>query len=140
MDDSTPTDQSKTELEAGGLRFTVAFRGPGATLRVFGPVEGSERELLRFDDFVEGPHYHVPADGDQIEFDRSRLGDPLDFYVSQLRDHLDELLTKGGFEQTLAGIDVGAVSEHAEEIRGMMIDCVPEGYTRVPGVGLQKAG
>jgi hypothetical protein len=140
MDDKTPGVHNGTELEAGGLRFTVAFRGPGATLRVFGPVDGSEQELLRFDDFIEGPHYHVPAEGDQIAFDRDQLGDPLDFYVSQVRDHLGELLTQGGFEQTLAGVDVGAVSEQAEEIRRMMIDCVPEGYTRVPGVGLQKAG
>ena len=133
-------DDSRSELEAGGLRFTVAFRGPGATLRVFGPVDGTEQELLRFDDFIEGPHYHVPAEGDQIAFDRTRLGDPLDFYVSQVRDHLSEMLTQGGFEQTLAAVDVSAVSEHADEIRRMMIDCVPEGYTRVPGVGLQKAG
>jgi len=133
-------NDTTSELEAGGLRFTVAFRGPGATLRVFGPVDGSERELLRFDDFVEGPHYHVPADGDQIAFDRSRFGEPLDFYVAQVRDHLGELLTQGGFEETLAGTDLQAVSDHAEEIRTMMIDCVPEGYTRVPGVGLQKTG
>jgi hypothetical protein len=133
-------DDNSSELEAGGLRFTVAFRGPGATLRVFGPVDGSERELLRFDDFVEAPHYHVPADGDQIEFDRTQFGDPLDFYVTQVRDHLGELLNKGGFEATLAGVDLGAVAAHAEDIRTMMIDCVPEGYNRVLGVGLQKVG
>jgi hypothetical protein len=133
-------NDTTSQLEAGGLRFTVAFRGPGATLRVFGPVDGSERELLRFDDFIESPHYHVPADGDQIAFDQSRFGEPLDFYVTQVRDHLGELLTQGGFEETLASVDLQAVSDHAEEIRTMMIDCVPEGYTRVPGVGLQKAG
>lgn len=133
-------DDTTSELEAGGLRFTVAFRGPGATLRVFGPVDGSETELLRFDDFIAGPHYHVPAAGDPIEFDRARYGEPLDWFVAQVRDHLGELLAEGGFEDTLAKVDLAAVSDHAEQIRTMMIDCVPEGYARVPGVGLQKVG
>lgn len=133
-------DSTGSELEAGGLKFTATFRGPGATLRVFGPVEGHQKELLRFDDFVEGPHYHIPADGDSIEFDRARLGEPLAWFVTQLRDHLGEMLTDAGFSETLAAVDLAAVSAQAEEIRTMMIDCVPEGYTRVPGIGLQKVG
>ena len=44
-----------TALEVGGLHFTASFRAPGATLRVFGLVGGRQTELLRFDDFVDGP-------------------------------------------------------------------------------------
>jgi hypothetical protein len=128
-----------TEWECGGLRFAVSFRGPGATLRVSGRVDGQWEELLRFDDFVEQPHYHVPASGDAIMFDRT-LGDPLAFYVEQLRDHLGELLAEAGYAGVAADVDLRAVSEGAERIRTAMIDCVPEGFTRVPGVGLQRVG
>ena len=131
---------TSTEWECGGLRFAVSFRGPGATLRVSGRVDGQWEEVLRFDDFIEQPHYHVPASGDAIMVDREAVGAPLDFYVAQLRDHLGELLTDAGYESVAADVDLRAVSEDAERIRDAMIECVPDGYVRVPGVGLQRVG
>jgi hypothetical protein len=126
------------EWEVGGLRLRVSFRKVGATLRVYGPVAGEQKELLRFDDFVEEPHYHVPAEGDQIFVDRSAGVEPLEFFVTQLRDHLPEMLTAGGFTELLPSVDVAAVSAAAGTVRQAMIDCVPEGFVRVPGVGLQR--
>lgn len=128
------------QLAIGGLQFEASFRGAGATLRVFGDVDGQRTELLRFDDFIETPHYHVPAHGDPIEFDRVGLGDPLEWFVGQLRDHLPELLTDAGYAGILPGVDAGAVSAGADRIREAMISCVPAGYVRVKGVGLQRAG
>jgi hypothetical protein len=126
-------------LNVGGLLFAASFRGPaGATLRVFGPVAGQETELLRFDDFIDGPHYHVPAEADPIVFDRT-LGEPLDWFVAQLRDHLAELLTDAGFADLLPSVDLKAITDSAEMIRKTMVDCVPDGFVRVPGVGLQRA-
>ena len=46
-----------TTLEFGGLRFNVSFREVGATLRVDGRVDGAWTEMLRFDDFVDAPHF-----------------------------------------------------------------------------------
>ena len=64
-------------VDCGGLRFEATFRAPaGATLRVFGEVDGDIAELLRFDDFIEGPHYHIPAAGDPMPFDQGLLGEP----------------------------------------------------------------
>ena len=127
-------------VEYGGLRFEASFRPPaGATLRVSGYVEGHETELLRFDDFIERPHYHIPADGDPIPFDRAALGDPLAWFVSQLRDRLAELLAQAGYARILSDIDLDAVTEHAEDIRKAMEACVPDGYVRVPGVGLRRS-
>jgi hypothetical protein len=127
-----------TELDIGGLQFEASFRGAGATLRVFGAVAGQRTELLRFDDFIDEPHYHVPAEGDAIMFDRAILGEPLDWFVSQIRDHLDELLTTAGFAEVLPGVDLRAVTDNAERIRKAMVDCVPDGFVRVPGLGLQR--
>jgi hypothetical protein len=127
-------------VECGGLQFEATFRAPaGATLRVLGEVDGQVTELLRFDDFIEGPHYHVPASGPAILFDQARFGEPLAWFVSQLRDHLTELLTEAGYEQTLAHLDPVAVADHAGDIRTAMEACVPDGYIRVPGAGLSRS-
>jgi hypothetical protein len=127
-------------VDCGGLRFEATFRAPaGATLRVLGDVEGQQTELLRFDDFIDGPHYHVPASGPAIQFDQERLGEPLAWYVLQLRDHLTDLITETGFAPVLADVDPVAVTDHAEDIRKAMEACVPGGYERVPGVGLRPS-
>lgn len=126
------------ELDAGGLRFAVSFREVGATLRVLGPTDDGRQELVRFDDFVGSPHYHLPASGPAIAFDVASKGEPLEWIVGQLRDHLAELLTEAGFANLLPRIDPAAVTAQAPAIRQMLIDCVPEGYVRVPGAALQR--
>ena len=138
MTDLDPHPQ-ETVLDYGGLRFGVSFRGPGATLRVNGDDNGESTELLRFDDFIEQPHYHVPASADAIMFDRGTLVEPLAWYIGQIRDNLGELLTTAGYGDVVPTIDLKAVSKHAGDIEKAMEDCVPEGYVRVAGVGLQKA-
>jgi hypothetical protein len=105
---------------------------------VSGPVAGRQVELLRFDDFVEQPHYHVPAAGDAIMLDTSKDGAALDFYLEQIRDHLGELLVRGGFEDIVPAVDLEAVSANIDQVRHAMTDVVPDGYTRVPGVGLRR--
>jgi hypothetical protein len=127
----------KRVLDIGGLRFDVAFRGAGATLRVWGDVGGTWTEMLRFDDFIEEPHFHVPASGPSIAFDRA-LGDPLTWYSAQVREHLGTLLDDAGFASVLADVDLGEVARRTDEVTQAMIDCVPAGYVRIPGVGLRR--
>ena len=129
------------EWDAGGLHFSVSFRAPaGATFRLSGPVDGQSKELVRFDDFVDSPHYHAPAEADPVAFDRARLGDPLEWLVDQFQNHAEELLTAAGFASLLPQLDTAAVAASGEQLRAAMIACVPAGYVRVPGVGLQRAG
>ena len=137
-----PTSESgDTSFDCGGLRFEATFRAPqGATLRVFADVAGQRTELLRFDDFVDGPHYHVPGAGPAIAFDRDEKGEPLTWIVAELRDDLGPLLTTAGYAEILPSLDVPAVTANADRIRQAMEVCVPEGYARVPGVGLQRTG
>lgn len=134
-------DEGATEWEVGGLHLSVAFRHEdGATLRVFGRRPEGWKEILRFDDFIEGPHYHVAVDRPIIPVDRATLGDPMEFYVAQMRDHVGELLTDAGFSDVADAADLEAVRADAGHIRQELIDCVPDGYERVPGVGLQRTG
>jgi hypothetical protein len=143
MTDPQPDPQpfrrlNRQELELGGLRFDVSCTGDfGATMRVYGTVGGQWKEMLRFDDFVDGPHYHAPADGPQISFDRA-LGEPLAWYLSQIRDDLPDWLTRSGFAEVVPTIDMEAVAGNIGRLEEAMSECLPPGFTRVPGVGLQR--
>jgi hypothetical protein len=129
---------NQRELEFGGLRFDVYFTGSfGATMRLSGQVDGDWKELLRFDDFVDMPHYHAPADDHQTNYDREN-GEPLEWYLAQIRDDLPAWLTKSGYGDIIPTIDLAAVSANVGQLRDAMYDCLPDGFVRVPGVGLQR--
>ena len=144
MEKSQPSAESlravgQQVLEFGGLRFDVAFRAiGGATLRVDGKVDKEWQELLRFDDFIDVPHYHAPADAEQVNFDRATLGEPLAWYIAQIRDHLPEWLEKSGFADVVPAVDMKEVAGNIDKVEKAMRDCVPEGFVRVPGVGIQR--
>jgi hypothetical protein len=136
----SPETPDSEQLAFGGLRFDVAFRNNiGATLRVEGQVFGKWKELLRFDDFVGVPHFHAPADADQIDFDRAN-GDPLEWYLSQIGDHLAEWLARAGYADVTPGLDLEEITANIGALRDAMVRCVPSGFERVPGVGLQRVG
>lgn len=139
MSDVTEGVSEPIEIDVDELRFSASFRAPaGATLRVSAQTEGRWQEVLRFDDFVEQPHFHVPASANPTMVDREVEGVPLEFFLAQLRDHLREMLAQGGFSEILEKVDVDAVAGNVDRIRQAMVDVVPDGYTRVPGVGLQR--
>jgi hypothetical protein len=105
-------------------------------LRVLGKDGAMWAEILRFDDFVEGPHYHAPAEN-RMDFDRA-LGDPMEWYVAQVRDHLAEWFELAGFGRVLGDVDLAEVTRRVGEIEQAMVECVPEGCARVPGYGLKR--
>lgn len=47
----------------GPYRLAMVYRhvtgDQGPTIHVFGPVEGQDREILRFDCFDNAPHFHL---------------------------------------------------------------------------------
>jgi hypothetical protein len=129
---------NQRELEFGGLRFDVYFTGTfGPTMRLSGQVDGEWKELLRFDDFVGMPHYHAPADGPQTNYDPAN-GEPLEWYLAQIRDDLPEWLTRSGHAEVIPTIDFAVVSANVDQLRQAMTDCLPDGFERVPGVGLRR--
>src|SRR5258708_5275043 len=126
-----PTQAPRTvdpqEFEFGGVRFEVSFRGnAGATIRVDGKVDGVWKEMLRFDDFVDAPHSHAPADADQINFDRAAHGEPLDWYITQIRDELPGWLRRSGYGDVVPTIDMAAVAANIGKVSEAMHTCVPE--------------
>jgi hypothetical protein len=122
--------------EVGGLRFVVSSNDYGANLAVFGDLGKGWVELIRFQDYVDDPHYHVPVGGWNT-FDRAN-GEPLDWWLTQLRDHLTTWLTDSGYADLLPGIDVDTVRNNLHRVEQAMIDCVPDAYARVPGHGIKR--
>jgi hypothetical protein len=121
------------EVEFERLRFSVRRREVGEdgghTIEVSGPVAGEPAELLRFDLFRRGPHYHVPATNpSQIDLDPVRDGDPLEFVVACLRDRLAALLAQAQFPELASSIGAlgpAALAGLAERVRAA-VKAAPE--------------
>ena len=107
-------------LEVGGLRVVACRRelenddgseiDGGATLEVWGAVEGEDTEILRFDCFRNAPHYHAPpsAPGD-IKLDPAQVGDGLQWALDQLSQEAAALVSKAGFDGLAAQLDLAAL-------------------------------
>jgi cystathionine beta-lyase len=87
----------------GPIRLVVDHRAPGAqggpTLRVIREQDG--RELLRFDCFTQGGHWHLdPSGRDEVTQLPSSV-DSLDWTLTELRADLAGYLAKAGFPAAL---------------------------------------
>jgi cystathionine beta-lyase len=90
------------EVRLGPVRLEVEHRMPGPeggpTLRV--RRLSDERELLRFDAFAEGGHWHLdPAGGDEITRLEPGL-EPIDWLMDALRGDLPGWLARAGAPAT----------------------------------------
>ena len=75
-------------VEAGAVDFGVDYRrlgdDEGASIHVFGKVDGKRTELLRFDCFDKDPHYHYGPEGknERLNLDCTAEGDPIPWVLS----------------------------------------------------------
>lgn len=123
--------------EFGGLRFAIWANDYGANLSVWGDPGTGEAELIRFQDYIDDPHYHAPVGGWKA-FDRTKLGEPLNWWITQLRDNLKNTLEQSGFGEFVDGIDFGLISANIETLRSAMLACIPANYRYVPGFGVER--
>jgi hypothetical protein len=128
-------------LEFGGLRLEVYYTPNfGDSTRVKGMVDGQWKELLRFDDFVDTPHYHAPADNVlQIDLDPEEIGEPAEFYLNILDNRLPEILPSIGFEAVLETLDLDEIRRHLRVVRAAMDSVLVTGFYRQPGQSLRDA-
>jgi hypothetical protein len=88
----------------------VGFDDYGATLHVCGAADGLE--YLRFDCFENEPHYHYIEQGVGanvvMRIDELAVGDPIEFSLACVADHLPEMLRNCG------------VADLADEIKGQL--------------------
>jgi hypothetical protein len=85
----------------------------GVSLHVTGVVDGVRREVLRFDCFVEDPHYHYVSwrakSNEVLHLDPVADGDPLAWALERLRTRLPQMLARAGAPELAASLDVGAI-------------------------------
>ena len=105
-------------IEAGNIRFGLEFRelrnDRGMAIHVLGDVAGQEIELLAFDCFEIGPHYHYgPRNQDvRIYWDSTLVPDPLQWTLDQFKSgKLPSMITRAGYPGIVASLDDELVRE-----------------------------
>ena len=111
-------------IEAGNLKFGLEFRelpninDRGLAIHVLSDVAGQEIELLAFDCFEVGPHYHYgPRNQDiRIYWDTTAIPDPLEWTLEQFKSgKLPAMLQKAGYPGVVAGLDTDLIAEKLEK-------------------------
>ena len=120
----------KASHELGGLRFVACRREVGEfggwTLEVWGPVDGEDTQVLRFDCFRGAPHYHMPPSAKgQLELDPNEVGDGLAWALDCTRNQLPEMVEKAGFAELAKTLDRAVFRAGAVEIEKLVAG-VPE--------------
>jgi hypothetical protein len=127
-------------LEFGGLRLEIYFTGDfGASVLVFATAR-PEIEMLRFDDFVDVPHYHAPGDDPHpTNLDVADVGEPREFFLNYLAENLPTVLPQIGFGDIVETLDFAEIARHLDAVRASMTTILPDGFFRAPGTSLQDS-
>jgi hypothetical protein len=102
----------------------VRFDDFGASLHVCGTADG--REHLRFDCFENEPHYHyidqAAGANTVVRIDELAVGDPLDFSLACVEDHLPDMLRHCGTTDLADDVarEPEKVSAAIVEVRALM--------------------
>ena len=119
----------------GGLEFEVSAReivdipklpdDGGVTIGVYGDASGERAQVLRFDCFRRGPHYHMPPSAPgQIELDGAQVGDGLEWAYACIRDELPAMIDKAGYAELARRVDAAALRSGWERVREAVQRCV----------------
>jgi hypothetical protein len=109
-------------IEAGAVTFALQYRtqmaDQGVCIHVMGNVDGTVKELLRFDCFDQEPHYHyAPLEKNERRFlDKTTAGNPLGWALKQLRTRLPEMLEHAGYGAVASQLDRDLVASKMDEV------------------------
>jgi hypothetical protein len=99
-------------IEAGNIRFGLEYRETandrGVAIHVLGDVAGQEIELLAFDCFEHGPHYHYgPRNQDvRIYWDKTLVPDTLAWTLEQFKGgKLPAMIERAGYPTIASAMD-----------------------------------
>ncbi len=109
----------KIEFESGGVQVIIeARRGGqgdwGATFRIFGNEGGKRVETLRFDCFMNKPHFHY-APGPKSEnrdIDKTKTPNALGWVMNQLQTELPAMIQHAGFTEIARAVDQASVAKN----------------------------
>ncbi len=102
-----------SKLMAEYSQGSQQLKDGGVSLHVFGEADGGLVEYLRFDCFLEFPHYHYGYVGrqpsDQLPIDTVADGDALAWTVERLRTRLQPMLEHAGAHELASSVDQAEV-------------------------------
>ena len=121
------------KLEVGNLRFGLEYRelanDRGMAIHVLSDVAGQEVELLAFDCFEKGPHYHYgPRNEDvRIYWDTTTSGETLRWTLDQFKDgNLRPMIERAGYPTIASAVDEKLLQEKLPEIEARCFALVAE--------------
>jgi len=129
-------------FEAGNIRFGLEMRrlpmgDGGLAIHVLGDIGGSTRksyveetELLAFDCFWDGAHYHYgPRNKNhRIYWDMTLIEDPLDWVFEQLeRGRLGAMIERAGYPGVAADLDTDTVASVLPAMKKRALEMWEEG-------------
>jgi len=130
-------------IEAGNIRFGLEYRvipqvnDEGMAIHVVSDVAGQEVELLAFDCFKNGPHYHYgPRNQDiRIYWDTTTSGETLRWTLDQFKEgKLKSMIERAGYPSIAAELDENLIQERFPEIEARCFALVAENNSAKGGV------
>ena len=118
-------------FEMGNIRFGLEFRhlsvGQGLAIHVLGDVAGQEIELLAFDCFDKGPHYHYGPRNKNIRlyWDQTIVPDTLRWTLDQFKQRkLPDMLNKAGYPGIVQELDLDLIDATLPKIESTAMEMV----------------
>ena len=97
-------------IRRGRFSFDLRYRhlrgDEGLSICVYGPVEGIQKELLRFDCFKQSPHFHT-AVHDHNTIRPISEPDPVAWALEELGSKFKALVSQAGGDELSAEEDAG---------------------------------
>ena len=118
-------------IEVGNLRFGLEYRhlanDEGMAIHVLSDVAGQEVELLAFDCFEKGPHYHYgPRNQDvRIYWDVTTSGETLRWTLDQFKaGNIRNMIERAGYPSIANSVDEALLQEKLPEIEKRSFELV----------------
>jgi len=118
-------------ITAGGLTFKIEYRLFGAdrgpAIRVFADVDGEAVQALRFDCFLDDPHYHYAPTGtnEMHHLDKEEVPCPVGWSLEQINTRVKEMVEHAGFADAAAAVNQEAVSAAMDDIKAALKEVLP---------------
>jgi hypothetical protein len=115
LTDAAIAANSDRVLPAAGTvaRIFDVYDDSGVSLHVYGDAEGERLEYLRFDCFIDDPHYHYVSWTDRVNdvlhMDPVADGDPLAWALERIRTRLPQMLERAGTPKNAAAVNLQAI-------------------------------
>ena len=121
------------KIEVGNLKFGLEYRelanDRGMAIHVLSDVAGHEVELLAFDCFEKGPHYHYgPRNQDvRIYWDTTTSGETLRWTLDQFKvGNLRPMIEQAGYPTIANAVDEKLIQEKLPHIEARAFALVAE--------------